>query len=224
LLLVIERFIRTLLYSTNAQVLDTIEHIGSARKNQYAAFVREEGVLVVWADTVQALIPTAKSVEASLVAFLWADETDEFATLPTLGKSPRPTLSRSAMTSRSNFTIDSKVQTPGTNVTTPSIFGDKHQLGQMPDQLPLPTEEITDTNVDMEDPYKAEMIANRKLRPVSLIAPFVSGIAVALAIVLMCLGLRKFRSLFPSPPTPPLPSSFPSTSSPFLFLCDHPFV
>jgi len=63
----------------------------------------------------------------------------------------------------------------------------------MPDQLPLPTDqEKVDTNVDMEDPYKAEMIANRKLRPVSLISPFANGISVALAIVLMCLGLRAF--------------------------------
>jgi hypothetical protein len=186
------------LYRTIAntvQVLDTIESIGSARKNQYAAFVREEGVLVVWADSVQSLIPTAKTIEASLVAFLWRDETDETSQLPTLGKSPRPTLTRSAMTSRSNLSYDSKSpMTPMTGITTPSVFGDKHELqGQMPDQLPIPTgtEEKVDTNVDMEDPYKAEMLANRKLRPVSLISPFVSGLAVALAIILMCLGLSK---------------------------------
>jgi len=180
--------------------LDTIEALGNARKNQYAAFVREEGVLVVWADNVQNLIPTAKTIEASLVAFLWADETDEFQTLPTLSKSPRPTLPRSAMSHRSIVSMDSNAQTPATNVTTPSVFGDKHQVelgSQMPDQLPIPTEdEKADTNVDMEDPYKAEMIANRKLRPVSLIASIVSGLSVALAIMLLCLGLRE--SLFSS--------------------------
>ena len=89
--------------------------------------------------------------------------------------------------------MDSKSQTPSTNVTTPSIFGDKHQIefGQMPDQLPLPTDqEKVNTDVDMEDPYKARMIAGRKIRPVSLISPFTNGLSVALAIVLMCLGLR----------------------------------
>jgi hypothetical protein len=150
---------------------------------------------VVWADNVQNLIPTAKTIEASLVAFLWADETDEFQTLPTLSKSPRPTLPRSAMTSRSLITMDSKAQTPSTNVTTPSVFGDKHQIelgSQLPDHLPIPTEEEkVNNNVDMEDPYKAEMIANRKLRPVSLIASMVSGLSVALAIMLLCLGLRE---------------------------------
>ena len=81
-----------------------------------------------------------------------------------------------------------------TGLTTPSIFGDKHE-GQMPDQLPIPGDEKVDTNADMEDPYKAEMLANRKLRPVTLISPFVSGLAVALAIILMCLGLSKSISL-----------------------------
>lgn len=150
---------------------------------------------MVWADNVQNLIPTAKTIEASLVAFLWADETDEFQTLPTLSKSPRPTLPRSAMSHRSIVSMDSNAQTPATNVTTPSVFGDKHQVelgSQMPDQLPLPIEdEKINTNVDMEDPYKAEMIANRKLRPVSLIASIVSGLSVALAIMLLCLGLRE---------------------------------
>lgn len=172
-------------------MLDTIESVGNARKNQYAAFVREEGVLVVWADTVQTLIPTAKTIEASLVAFLWADEIDEFSTV---SKSPRPALSRSAMTSHSEMTTISKSSSASTAPTTPSIFGDKHQvqggLGQMPDQLPVPGSEKVDVDVDLEDPYKAEIIANRKARPISLIAPFVSGLGVFLAIILICLGIR----------------------------------
>jgi len=86
--------------------------------------------------------------------------------------------------------------TPMTGMTTPSIFGDKHE-GQMPDQLPIPMptgkeEKVdTDTNVDMEDPYKAEMIAYRKARPVSLISAVASGLAIALALVLMCMGIRE---------------------------------
>lgn len=83
-----------------------------------------------------------------------------------------------------------------TGLTTPSIFGDKHE-GQMPDQLPIPmptsTEEKVDTvtDVDIEDPYKAEMIAYRKARPVSLISAVASGLAVSLALILMCLGISE---------------------------------
>lgn len=166
--------------------------MASARKNQYAAFVRDEGVLVVWADTVQQIVPTAKAIEASLVAFLWQDETDEFSATPVLNKygaqSPRPTLTKS-MHSRSTFSIGTK-----TPMTSPSLYGD--QDGKMPEALPIPDAgveggEKVDTSVDMEDPYKAEMLANRKLRPVTLISPFVSGLAVALAIILMCLGIKS---------------------------------
>jgi hypothetical protein len=92
------------------------------------------------------------------------------------------------MTSRSTFDIGTK-----TPMTSPSLYGD----GKMPEALPIPegtatdNNEKVDTNVDMEDPYKAEMMANRKARPVTLISPFVSGLAVALAIILMCLGIRS---------------------------------
>lgn len=146
---------------------------------------------MVWADTVQTLIPTAKTIEASLVAFLWADEIDDFSTI---SKSPRSILSRSAMTSRSEITTNSKSPSTSTAPTTPSIFGDKHQvqdgLERMPDQLPVPDSEKVDTDVDLEDPYKAEIIANRKARPISLIAPFVSGLGVFLAVILISLGIR----------------------------------
>lgn len=175
------------------QVLDTIESLGNARKSQYAAFVREEGVLVVWADTVQSLIPTAKTIEACLIDFLWADEIDEFQTHSTISKHSRSPLSRLGMTSRSTTTMGTNAQTPSTNVTTPSVFGDKHEmrLEQMPDQLPIPSEkEMVNTDVDMEDPYKAKLIADRKLRPVALIASMVSGLSVALAVTLLSLGLR----------------------------------
>ena len=103
------------------------------------------------------------------------------------------------MTSHSVITMDSKPQTPSPNVTTPSIFGDKHQIefGQMPGQLPLPTDqEKVNTDVDIEDPYKARMIAGRKLRPVSLISSFTNGLSLALAIVLMCLSLRTLSTRY----------------------------
>ncbi|KAL7418822.1 hypothetical protein Q5752_006506 [Cryptotrichosporon argae] len=66
---------------TRIQVLDTISDISAARKNQYAAFVRDEGVLVVWADDVGEVIPAAKWLDGALVAFVWSVESD----VPRLG-------------------------------------------------------------------------------------------------------------------------------------------
>jgi hypothetical protein len=57
--------------------MPSIEDLPLARKSQYAAFVREEGVLCVWADNVEDIIPMARSLEAALVKFLWSDEADQ---------------------------------------------------------------------------------------------------------------------------------------------------
>lgn len=174
-----------------SKILDTIEGIGAARKNQYAAFVRDEGVLVVWADSVQKVVPSAQAIENSLVAFLWQEETDEYTIsgTPVLGK-----YGHNGMASRSTFTVGSGGKTP---LTSPSISNMTGSNEKFADALPVPDYDEKNVNeagasVDVEDPLKAEMLANRKLRPVTLISPFVSGFAVATAVCLMCLGLRMY--------------------------------
>lgn len=60
--------------NTRIQILDTIPHLARARKHQYAAFVRSEGVLVVWADIVDNIIGAAEALEESLIHFIWRGE------------------------------------------------------------------------------------------------------------------------------------------------------
>ena len=59
---------------TRIQILDEIPHLARARKHQYAAFVREEQVLCVWADHVEAVIPAAEALEDALIQFIWRGE------------------------------------------------------------------------------------------------------------------------------------------------------
>lgn len=51
-----------------------MSHLGTARKNQYAAFIRDEAVLVVWADQVDELIPAASKLEKALISFIWSSD------------------------------------------------------------------------------------------------------------------------------------------------------
>ncbi|GFZ47911.1 hypothetical protein JCM24511_05658 [Saitozyma sp. JCM 24511] len=55
----------------------TVHHLALARKSQYAAFVRDEGVLCVWADRVEDIIDTGLVLQKALVNFLWSDEADQ---------------------------------------------------------------------------------------------------------------------------------------------------
>lgn len=60
--------------NTRIQIVDDIEHLARARKHQYAAFVRSEEVLVVWADHVELVIPAAEALEEALINFIWRGE------------------------------------------------------------------------------------------------------------------------------------------------------
>lgn len=60
--------------NTRIQILDTIPHLARARKHQYAAFIRSEGVLVVWVDLVDDIIPAAEDLEDALIQFIWRGE------------------------------------------------------------------------------------------------------------------------------------------------------
>ena len=60
--------------NTRIQILDEVEHLARARKHQYAAFIRSEEVLCVWADHVEAVIPAAEALEESLIHFIWRGE------------------------------------------------------------------------------------------------------------------------------------------------------
>lgn len=60
--------------NTRIQIVDDIEHLARARKHQYAAFVRSEEALVVWADHVELVIPAAEALEEALINFVWRGE------------------------------------------------------------------------------------------------------------------------------------------------------
>jgi hypothetical protein len=60
--------------NTRIQIIDEVEHLARARKHQYAAFVRSEEVLVVWADHVEMVIPAAEALEEALIDFVWRGE------------------------------------------------------------------------------------------------------------------------------------------------------
>jgi hypothetical protein len=64
------------------QILPTIEDLPRARKNQFAAFVASEGILVVWDDDALHVAERAQLIESELMDLVWkvgeeGDEVDE---------------------------------------------------------------------------------------------------------------------------------------------------
>ncbi|RSH89178.1 hypothetical protein EHS25_002290 [Saitozyma podzolica] len=144
--------------NTRIQILATTGDLCLARKSQYAAFVRTEGVLVVWADRVEDIVATASALEESLVDFIWSDEAD--------------LLNRN----RNPF-----------SPVSPGFDRSKEKFDSLPSEGDGSSASVS---VDCEDPEKEVIIAARKLRPVALIAPAATGLAAALAVVVLSLGVR----------------------------------
>lgn len=67
--------------NTRIQILDELSHLAGARKHQFAAFCRQEGCLVVWADEVETLIPSAEALEQRMMSFIWSGRHEELAVL-----------------------------------------------------------------------------------------------------------------------------------------------
>jgi len=67
--------------NTRIQILDELSHLAGARKHQFAAFCRQEGCLVVWADEVETLIPSAEALEQRMMTFIWSGRHEELAVL-----------------------------------------------------------------------------------------------------------------------------------------------
>ncbi|KAI0051592.1 hypothetical protein FA95DRAFT_1485075 [Auriscalpium vulgare] len=57
--------------NTRIQILDTMKQLPHADKEQNAAFIRDERVLVVWADSPESIIPTCGDFEERLIRLLW---------------------------------------------------------------------------------------------------------------------------------------------------------
>ncbi|KAF8577758.1 hypothetical protein K439DRAFT_1639454 [Ramaria rubella] len=58
---------------TRIQVLETMDDLASAEKEQRAAFIRDERVLVVWADRIDDIIPSCNDFETRLIKLVWRE-------------------------------------------------------------------------------------------------------------------------------------------------------
>ncbi|KAI0746494.1 glycosyl transferase family group 2-domain-containing protein [Daedaleopsis nitida] len=64
--------------NTRIQILDTMVDLPTADKEQSAAFVRDERVLVVWSDSIDSIIPICRDFEERLIKLLWRSRPGAF--------------------------------------------------------------------------------------------------------------------------------------------------
>jgi hypothetical protein len=59
--------------NSRIQILETLAELPRARKHQYAAFVRDDGSLLVWADTASRIVEDAMDIEKKIIELIWDD-------------------------------------------------------------------------------------------------------------------------------------------------------
>lgn len=125
---------------------------------------------------------------------------DEYSTLPTLGahmmQSQRSLETTKWGASRSTFSLIGGGKTP---LVGPPVSMTQADDINSPSGSPArrgnddPEKVKASADTEIEDPIKAAAIAERKARPVVLISSIASGLAAALAVILMSLGLRAYK-------------------------------
>jgi hypothetical protein len=59
--------------NSRIQILEQLEDLPRARKHQYAAFIRAECCLLVWADSASRVIDDAMDIEKKILELIWDD-------------------------------------------------------------------------------------------------------------------------------------------------------
>ena len=59
--------------NSRIQILEQLEDLPRARKHQYAAFIRDECSMLVWADSASRVIDDAMDIEKKIIELIWDD-------------------------------------------------------------------------------------------------------------------------------------------------------
>ncbi|KAI0070924.1 hypothetical protein K474DRAFT_1607813 [Panus rudis PR-1116 ss-1] len=74
--------------NTRIQILETMMDLPTADKEQNAAFIRDERVMIIWSDDIDTIIPTCHDFEERLIKLLWRSRPGALSVLGGGGSHP----------------------------------------------------------------------------------------------------------------------------------------
>lgn len=180
---------------TRIQILDEISHLGGARRNQFAAFVRSERCLVIWSANVDKLVQNGETLEESLLQYVWSGRAKA--------------LSQGNRKNRSKKLMQKPARLGGQQSRLAAIIGGGSETSSLAEGAENFDEDSPNPGVDdgssafydeKDDYYDdkgeyeeehAEDWQDPDYRPVMQYASLLAGSAIILDICLMSIGLRK---------------------------------
>ncbi|KAF5385623.1 hypothetical protein D9757_005554 [Collybiopsis confluens] len=157
---------------TRIQVLDTMAMLPHADKEQCAAFIRDERVLVIWSDSLHNIVPIYHDLEGRLIKLLWRPAPGG---TPTLG-TPKPS---STIGTESPSSCD---PLPRGNSRAESNQHQQFNGGEVDGDINGGSG--LDPPPPFDEPEALEDLSEEN-RPVQLLAPIYTGVSAGLALVFM---------------------------------------
>ncbi|KAI0055571.1 hypothetical protein BV25DRAFT_1833092 [Artomyces pyxidatus] len=195
--------------NTRIQIVDTMLSLSQADKEQNAAFIRDERVLVVWAEAPDSIIPTCNDFEERLIRLLWRARPALSSTAVSASSHPVSV----ADTSSAHSLVGVQSRTSGASVRRMTVAtaagtpanGSKENLEKdlfpgesrvvrkvkrnwygkkvvVVEEKPVSSEESLDEEMGLE--YGPEK------RKAMLYAPFYNGVAAALSFIYVGNGIK----------------------------------
>ncbi|KAH9975273.1 glycosyl transferase family group 2-domain-containing protein [Lactifluus volemus] len=169
--------------NTRIQIVDTMMLLPQAEKEQNAAFIRDERVLVVWADGPDTIIPTCNDFEDRLIKLLWRAR-------PGFGTSPTPSRAYADSTSRLSTALsDTRLPSDGA-LMTPARASNAPQVVRTTRRRWYGKRVIEEKqHLDPGDEPELGFMPER--RPAVLLAPLYNGMAAGLSLKTLLVEWRQ---------------------------------
>ncbi|KAG1820067.1 glycosyl transferase family group 2-domain-containing protein [Suillus variegatus] len=172
---------------TKIQVFDSMNLLPRAEKEQCAAFIRDERVIVIWADSFDSIIPLCRELEEKLIKLVWRlrHEITHVSNTP-------PSNAASVVASDANLVERDAVLTEAIPVTEKERNNVHSKSSQKTSRWGWSwrvSPEKRGAHPEEYDLEKAGSSGNKGSRPIRLYAPFYCGLATALSIFFIGSGV-----------------------------------
>ncbi|THH07348.1 hypothetical protein EW146_g9343, partial [Bondarzewia mesenterica] len=178
---------------TRIQILDTMYELPRADKEQNAAFIRDERVLVVWSDNLDTIIPICHDFDSKLIKLVW---TQRHSLVPpslnpsSANPSTNPSASDVQLTEKQNpvVTVD---ESPRPKEKKRGGWGSLWgwRIQNKPESA-QPGANNTSATASADVEKGADPTSSTNTRPMRLFAPVYAGLGCALSLFFIASGLE----------------------------------
>ncbi|KIK57287.1 hypothetical protein GYMLUDRAFT_204172 [Collybiopsis luxurians FD-317 M1] len=159
---------------TRIQVLETMSMLPQADKEQCAAFIRDERVLVIWSDSLHNIIPVYQDLEERLIKLLW-----------------RPAPGSGTPTPIASSTTETEIPTAFHPLSRDDLKAElAKQQGDIDEDVGGGSNSTPSPRESQNDAEALEDQAEEK-RPVQILASVYTGVSAGLALVFMGASIAR---------------------------------